>query len=506
MVELNDVKNPETINENEGIVRYRTTTNEKGIYTFKNFLPGNYIVRYYFGNNKNTIVVKQYSDTINAYSYNGEDYQATNNIGTYGASKLYVNDANGDLDIFWYAYNEENKISTGTENSSRRIQVSNNVISFSDKTMDLLNDLRDGADIEDDNDRNSKNGNLYNIINNTYMFASTPNFTLTVEKTQTDNENKNATQNNKFTEYAVSNMNFGIAEVPVTTIDLQKHIKSYIITDSAGENVIAKVEKDGDNWKVKEGNVLPGEKDGVTILDTSIEEEKLQGAKLQVTYEVSTKIDIQKDFRSGTGVKPTITALADFIDNDLSYNKELGENDKYWEIKTSEDVKKAFEDYHSSYSVIGEVPKGTIDPEHIVHTSKVFAKVGNPILNELGGKCEIILEKTLSSEEVTIGDIITSNINTYEYNNNVEILGLAYSNTETGATEDHPFRDRVRRLDKYIILPGTKHDSAISETITIHPPTGDIGLSLTYYIVTAISLSVFALGVFAIKKFVVKGK
>lgn len=511
LVELSTGKNPAEIAKGEGIIRYKTTSDKKGNYTFEKFLPGNYIVRYYFGDTKNTVVVNQHSTNINSYSYNGEDYQSTNNIGTYGANKLHgYNSTTGEFENTsdWYAYNEKDKISTGTENSSRRIQVSNNVIAFNDKTMDLLNDLRDGKDIEDDNDRNSKNGNLYNMINNTYMYASTPNFILTVEETQTDSENKNVAQKTEFSEYKVSNMNFGISEVPVTTIDLQKNVKSFVITDSAGENIITKVEKDSSQptgWKVQ-GNVLPGVKDGTTILDTSIEEEKLQGAKLQVTYEVSTKIDIQKDFRSGKGVKPTITALADFIDNDLSYNKALGENDKYWEVKTAEDVKRAFEDYYNNNTVIGEVPKGTLDPDHTIYTSQVFAKAGNPILNEFGGKCEIILEKTLSSEEVTIGDIITSNINTYEYDNAVEILGLAYSNTEAGATEDHPFRDRVRRTDKYIILPGTRHDSATSEKITIHPPTGDTGLDLTYYVIAAISLVVLAVGVFGIKKFVVNAK
>ena len=498
LVELNDVKDPDTVSKDEGTVRYRTNSDENGNYTFDNFLPGNYIVRYYFGDSKDTVVAHQYSGTINDYSFNGEDYQSTNNTGKIGLTEDSSIGLLNNTPGVWYAFNEKDKVSTGTENLARRQEVSTNVVGFNDTTMDALNDLRDKKDIDA--------AVLSKIINETSMYATTPNFTLSVEKTETDSENKNPEQRTQFSEYLVANMNFGIAEVPITTIDLQKHVKEYTITDSAGDNAIVKVERDETSptgWKIK-GNVLPGNKDGKTILDTSIEDEKLQGARLEVTYEVSTKIDVQKDFRTGEGVKPTITALADFIDNDLSYNATLGNNNTYWEVKTADDVKAAFQDYYNNNTIIGAVPKGTVDPNHTIHTSQVFAKSGNPILDEYGGTCEIILEKTLSSEEVTIGDIITSSINTYEYDNTVEILGLQYVNSEdpTGFR----YRDRVRRPDKYIILPGTRHDSATSETITIHPPTGDTGISLTYYVVAAIGLAVLALGVFGIKKFVVKGK
>ena len=115
---------------------------------------------------------------------------------------------------------------------------------------------------------------------------------------------------------------------------------------------------------------------------------------------------------------------------------------------------------------------------------------------------DIVLEKTLSAEETTVENIITSSINTYEYDNSIEILGLKYSNTERD--DGFVFRDRVRRPDKYIILPGTRHDSATSETITIHPPTGDTSIGMVYYIVGAAGLAVLAVGIFGIKKFVLK--
>ena len=68
----------------------------------------------------------------------------------------------------------------------------------------------------------------------------------------------------------------------------------------------------------------------------------------------------------------------------------------------------------------------------------------------------------------------------------------------------HTFKDRVRTPDRYIILPGVDNDTVTSETISIHPPTGDSGPSLNYYIITAIGLAILAVGAFGIKKIVVK--
>ena len=120
----------------------------------------------------------------------------------------------------------------------------------------------------------------------------------------------------------------------------------------------------------------------------------------------------------------------------------------------------------------------------------------------------ITLERTLSSQDVTVGDIITSAVESFDYTNNVEITGISYKNN----TEDDKYvhRDRVRtpktnNTDNswMIILAGAQHDTAGSETIAIHPPTGENN-NMIYYVVAITSLAVLAVGVVLIKKFAIK--
>lgn len=488
-VELVEISNPgdaKAIAEDAGTIRYTLTTDENGNYTFSNFLPGNYVIRYHYGDKTETVLLHQHESGVNNYSYNGEDYQATNNIGTYGAEELTNTESK-----WWYAYNETKGVSTGTDNEQRRSDVTDNVTNFTDEEMTVLNNVREGVAVEEEEQET--------LINQTYMFATTPGFTLSVEKTETDANNENPIPKEAFSEYNIQNMNFGIAEVPVTTIDLQKHVASFTIKDSAGDNTIASLTKNEEGEWITTGDVLPSG----DLFDVSIEDEKLQGARLEVTYNVTISMTTEKDFTNRELTIPTIEGIADFVDNDLSYNESLGENSKYWEVTTYDDIKTYLAE--SQYKE-GSLPQGTVDSEGTGYTTVLKAKEGNPILLKETGtaSCPITLEKVLSSEEVTVGDIITSSINTYEYDNTVEITKLDYGNAQS---EDGSiiFRDRVRTPDRYIILAGTQHDSAISETIAIHPPTGTNN-SITYYIIAVISLVILAIGIVFIKKYAIKGR
>lgn len=499
LVELNDKISPEKIANNNGKVRYTTTTKEDGSYTFSNFLPGNYVVRYHYGDTTNTVLLKQ-SGEVNKYSFNGEDYQSTNNIGTYGAKTLHgYKDGKFTNTTDWYAYNEKEGVSTGIDNTTRRKDVSKTVTNYTDEKMIVLNNVRDHKNVAE--------AEVNQLIADTNMYSTTPRFTLTVEKTVQDGENSTK-QNDSFADYSISNMNFGIAEVPVTTIDLQKHVAGFTIKDSAGDNTIASLTKQQDGtWKTT-GDILPLEN---AIYDVSIEDEKLQGAKLEVTYEITSKIDIEKNFDGNEGTKATITEIADYIDNDLSYNEALGENSKYWEVTSYDTVLKDLEEQVESEKLTNNVIRkgGYLDREGnkqdgSKHANIIKTKQNNPILKPEGGKATITLEKTLSAEETTVEDIITSSINTYEYDNNIEIIGLKYENTQTNATGDNfIFRDRVRRPSRNIILAGSQYDGATSETITIHPPTGDNN-NMMYYIIAIISLGVLATGIVFIKKYAIK--
>ena len=500
------------------VVRYVTTTGTDGGYKFEGYLPGNYIVKYHYGDTDKTVLLYQDGE-VNKHSYNGEDYQSTNNTGKYGAQKL------NDTQDYWYVYNEKEGVSTGTDDENRRKTVTANVTTYSDAQMKVLNNIR--SNNYSDADKAIKT--IDSIINETKMNADTQSFTMKVEKSVEDNGN--VVQNTSYNEYNVVNMNFGIAKVPYTTIDLQKHINSFEIKDSTGENVLAKAEKDENGEWTTNGDVLKGNH----LFDVSIEDTKLQGARLEITYKITSKMNIERNFRNEQGIVATISGLVDFIDNDLTYNENLGNNKANWEVSTYDAVQETF---GKSIYNRNTTPQGQEDANGTKHTTVIVAKSENPLLKQNSNGtagCNITLEKTLSSEETTLEGIVTSNVNTYEYNNVIEITKFNYKNTNPKGEEESdidytkndenddilPYRDRVRTPTGEttavpltnadlpennggdIILAGTQHDCAVSETITIHPPTGE-NRNITYYIIAAVALIVLAAGTFGIRKFVIK--
>ena len=478
LVEYNANISPEEVSKDEGTVIFTQTTDKEGKYSFSGYIPGNYIIRYAYGDSNETVLKNRFDNGKNNYSYNGEDYQSTNNTGSYGSSKLEHNNN------FWYITNEQNGISVATDNKTRRGIVSTNVTN-SDNLMTLLNNARDGKELSYEE--------ITTVKNDTFMYSTTYMMELKGEKADASGNVPNT-----FGRYDVENMNFGIAEVPVTTIDLQTSVKQFTIKDAAGDNTIAEVVKqDNGEWEVKTGNVL-APKDTEKI-DVSVEEQKLQGAKLQVTYDVTINKNIEKNFDGNSYVNPVITGLVDFVDNNLSYNASLGENNNLWETTTLSEIRTEFA--KSQYKD-GIVPKGTVVNNDTDYTTILKAKGTNPLLSGTeSASCDLVLEKTLSSNDATVENIISSSIEAYDYQNKVEILGINYANN-ISIDGSITFRDRLRTADRHIILAGSQYDYNESEIITIHPPTGNDN-NIIYYVIGIVALGVLTSGIVLIKKFAI---
>lgn len=577
-VELYEITKDDTGNV-KNILRATTETNKDGVFTFTDFLPGNYYIRYHYGDTDKTFLVNE----PNTESYNGEDFESTNNTGKTGdidrTGEPYNLRKLSDTENYWYIDNEGVGISTATDNSETRKKVSAYASNLDDAHLIFLNSVRDGLKKIKTEDIKMKN----DILDNTKMYADTKPMLFTLEKC--DNKGN---QPKVFGKYVIENMNFGIAEVPVTKIDLQKNVYSFRITDVTGTNTIAQLHIDKDNtivkinpskistkkqaivkkvlvdnlkeagidgdyiqnimnnkdyqkegssipvkdgtfkysdieklkkaitqsslareiqivyaWKVDKGEILAPA--GTTSLDVSIENEKLQGAKLEITYELSASMYTEVDFNNiNTRLTPSITGLTDYVDNNLTYNKDsavkIGDkeykNEDYWTVSEKTNVE---------------------DPNKVKHTTVVEAKTGNELLlQKVGeGKAYITLEKVLSSTDSTLEQIIKSTVDSYEYNNIIEITAIDYKNTTTEETGNHEYKDRIQTTDRFTILPPTKsndgdkiitpgsHNWTSSQEIAIHPPTGE-NKGITYLILGIASLVILAGGVFVIKKFVLK--
>lgn len=557
----------EKTSSGEEIIRYETFTNSNGKFTFTNYLPGNYIMRYFYGDNQETFYI---GDT-NTKSYNGEDFQATNNYQEVDGAGVHILPTNEN---YWYTYNYDEGVSTATDIADMRKQVSTAACELSDDEMELLNNVRDGK-VKVPEAGKMEDVTISSLRDKLDMQAKTKQFTLTVEKSI------KGKQNDEFDVYEVNKMNFGIAEVPVTTIDLQKHVNSFEIKDSTVENTIASaeitdeyiveinkhnitdknkynkvktaLEKAGvdhslaeyntseygdsaknenilvsssvkkdkvDNlrgylitfsipniititptWKTV-GNVLPGVKATNTVLDVSIEDAKLQGAKLQITYDIAVSMYAEKDFSGTESLQPSIDKVIDLIDNGVSYSDSLN-SEGQWKVANASELKRGDSD-PSETSGLERYPSTEFT------TTIIESDSSNELLAIRAGYTEstsVTVERVLTSQDTSIQDIITSSIDAFEYQNTVKILQLDYTNSKVKiAGEEIKNKDRIRTPERYIIVPGKHHDSVTSETIAIHPPTGDTSTHTMYYIIGAAGLAVLAIGAFGIKKFVLKGK
>ena len=386
--------------------------------------------------------------------------------------------------------------------------------------MTVLNNMRDGksttaSEVIYNDGGTNKTITVQDIIDRTKMFADTKNILITVEKTE--KVGSDLVQKTRFDKYEIRNMNFGIAEVPVTTIDLQKHIDSFNIKDASGKNVIASMKKVDGKWEMQ-GDVIyidnsmyeGSEDENRDIIDVSIEDDKLQGARLEITYAITSNINTEFNFDGSKNISATMKGLVDFVNNNLSYNPNLGDNSKYWKVTTYDDVKGSFEALAIMNGGITK-PQGTVNPTGEKYSTIVEATDNNPLLNTTeNSTVTITLEKILSSTDAKLEQIINSTVDLSEYDNIVEITGFNYSEIVPDSgdpdslTPGNVMRDRIRNRYRYIIIPGVQHDSATSEIMTIHPPTGDSGIPIIYYIIAVVVLSVFVIGVYGVKKFVVK--
>ena len=518
-----------SMNDNR-YIEYKATTGDDGKYTISNFIPGeNADLTYWYGDKDAT-----FCKVTNGKSYNGEDFESANNSGISNKENYwYIVNSNKNGNALSIATDIESD-GTTTEVGTRK-GVSSRVSKYGDDKLEVLNKVRLGTITQTTNGSDERK-----IREDTKMHSKTPKFILTVEKA---NENGTRITNGVET-YEVPNMNFGIQEVPVTTLDLKSTVKELVITDAAGDNIIASAVRELNSqgkwtgkWKVT-GNILAPTADSnasvstselTKMLDVSIEEEKLQGAKLKIKYEITAEQQIERDFKGNDGVKASITGLVDYVDNDLSYSADsmIGNNTKnsnYWEVTTYDATQEEFKNALKARGedVSNDKKYGSIDPEGKEYTTILKASSQNPLITSTSNSvsCDLVLEKVLSAHDNTLSDIVASTVETYDYNNKVEITGLNYKNTNYKVGETTIVNaDRIRtpKLNEndanysteswMTILPGiNRYASAVSEDATIHPPTGDSTEhnNIVYYLIATVSLAVLAVGVILIKKFAVK--
>lgn len=277
------------------------TTDANGAYSFENYIPGDYVIRFYYGNTVDTVKVEGNSDYTaggkNDVSYNGQDFKSTtyqtgitqedytdtsnrytgykntltqNETGTYGYD-IYAADSNksnvSDAKDIWSVSNNFARTYNPnvTISEKKEIQGRLSVINYSNN--DVTNHKSEV--LASPYDTPSYNGTKYTkdemdslineLIANTYMTAETGVIAVEFEydRQQTDggtaenagvvkNDNNNQINGN----YTLANIDLGIVERPKAQLELDKSIANIKVT-LVNNSVLFDVNKAGDNviWK-----------------------------------------------------------------------------------------------------------------------------------------------------------------------------------------------------------------------------------------------------------------
>lgn len=285
------------INGEAGYCIYVDETNSDGQYKFVNIIPGNYIVRFIYGDGST------YDITEDTLKYNGEDYKST--YVDYNYNEKWYNNT---------SLNGEN--SKAVDNEARRLKVMSYAVNVDGTKGAELALLSKPIGTDDDK--------LKAVLDNTWMCAETLKIKVPVDPSVLVNENGEKEEKLSITENSTSvkkadsqykvtfdNVNLGLMERPKTKLVLEKHITGLTVRPVAsGVSLIANATADiNDILKATKGSEieLKGQKDGLFATksertnrglwylqtDTT---ELAQGADAFITYTYVIKNEGEKDY------------------------------------------------------------------------------------------------------------------------------------------------------------------------------------------------------------------
>lgn len=279
----------------------KAVTNNNGEYEFKDFLSGNYVVRFEYGNNEGTLKYNGQDYKNTSYQVNmkndsakknekGEIYSGTVDgtvDGTASSESLSENSARTTLNNQWQDLSSGTqatalntaRVSDARDYEPRRLSVDAYSRTITNKNAEVL------AGYVDDKDTNLTaeykqllNNNKAELMDKTAMVANTAKFVVDIENQKEINYQSNVktTEGNKSAttdvhNYIIPNIDFGLTKRPETRLYIQKEINKIELLKNDGKDVVLTVTCDDEGNIIKSGNTSS---DNATIRADKITEMK----------------------------------------------------------------------------------------------------------------------------------------------------------------------------------------------------------------------------------------
>lgn len=498
-----------------------TTTAENGTYNFEGYIPGDYVVRFHYGNSKDTVATKA-NGGKNDVSYNGQDFKSTtyqtgvNQKATTDLDGEYkgYKDVNGQNETGTYGYDIAESygknVSDAKDIWSRRQAV--NAYSSKDVTNGIAEILASPYQTPTYNGKEYTSDQMNTLMDelakNTYMIAETGVIVMEVEyNTQSNLENGNPS-------YPLKDIDFGLTERPKAQLETDKSITNIKLTLANG-NILFDVNKTADNviWKDhEEYNLGSKKKDGKYeeyygksgknrysyrqevdklvnkndngLIQLTMDEELMHGATIQITYKVKvtnvgeTDYVGQNFYYKGTATGTVSTTTANTVIDYIANNLQFAENN-----------------YNAGWKVVS---KADLTNQNLVNSNltEQINKFNNVIKTE-GSDLDTPLKPGDQTEKTLVLTQLITTENTDDdltYSNLVEIaktsntLGRRMAYSTVG--NQNPTANKPSEVD-----------SSMAEKVIILPPFGEVHI---YYILGAVIAIMLAGGITLIIRKVLK--
>ena len=448
-------------NEDEEKIEAVTYTDKDGNYYFDGIIPGEYYIRYTYGNESKIddqpIQIQKYKSTI----YRGGNKEDAGNDNKY-----------------WYR--EE----TSANEGALRLSDARDIKGIYSEDSNL-NDKEEYTNIVDR--RTTKKEIDYQYIQDEHKLqaieAESKNLDIKLEY---DVNLDNISQYGEDLKFVFDNIDFGIIRRPIQELKITKQISYIEIVLANGQTIVSGDPRDG---YIRYLKILNDGKDGGPgTVYIEVDNEIIQGATLKVEYEIKVDAtDCEVDFNDkdyyiygkvpsnykedGIWKMATITDLYDYVSNDLVYDETLNDEQYGWITLSDREIKKG-EFSEEAYNALKKYNK-------ILHTD--YFKDMNPEARE---KSAILkLTRVLANNEMD-----------FTYDNDVEVHKLEGNPPDNSTPGNYDPSESPKEPDEDEV------------TIIITGPTGENRNYLIYGIIGIIILIIFTTGIILIKKFLKKNE
>lgn len=434
-------------------------TNEDGSYEITDYIPGDYSIKFTYGDYESLVAVQ-----ANNEMYTGQDYKST----------IYQ-EANYS-DSHWYNNNIDTRTNDAKDDQTRRNEVNSYSEDLKYTNATVLNSTAQ-----------TDEATLRTLADKTNMNANTAQMSMEVEYVGQER-----------TEYLVKNIDLGIIERPRSDIYVEKTVSNLKLSTAGDGQTIFDT-----NQSVSNLTWVPNTREKRGLIQGTVDENLVHGATLELTFSIKVINTGETDYKDETYYNTGVITnannivtldpamIVDYVSNNLVFDTNL--NSGWQEITDKTQLTSGNDPYikavdENAFNGLQKVIVSTAD-NPIVQSDPIVPEKAK---NKVGKASEtqtatVFLTKVISSDGNTTEDT--------EYENTAEVIESITTN------------GRRTYNAEIVSIPGNYNigepDTALSERIAIVPPFG--AEDVVKYVLIAIAVAgVLGIGIFLIKRKVLR--